>query len=120
MSYSQASLPPKMPQLHDAQARDLRQLRLASIFEGMTLLALLGIAVPLKHITGLPQAVSLAGPVHGFAFLAYLWVVMNVGSGANWKAGEFARVLAAAVVPFGFLSTLHFIRQRQNAATAAP
>lgn len=105
-----------MPQPSDAPVRTLRHLRLASIFEGMTLLALLGIAVPLKHIAGLPQAVSLAGPVHGFAFLAYLWVVMNVGSGANWKAGQFARLLAAAVVPFGFLSTLRFIRQQQNVA----
>ena len=95
--------------------RALRHLRFATIFEGLTLLGLLGIAVPLKHIVGLPQAVSFAGPVHGFAFLTYIWVVMNVGSSYNWKASELARVLGAAFVPFGFMATLRFIQKQQNA-----
>lgn len=98
--------------------RSLRNLQLASIFEGITLLALLGIAVPLKHLAGLPQAVSLAGPVHGLAFLAYLWVAMNVGAGCNWKGREFGRVMGAAFVPFGFISTLRFIRRQRTDGAA--
>lgn len=107
-----------MTKISPAPARSLGHLQLASIFEGVTLLALLGIAMPLKHLADLPQAVSLAGPVHGFAFLTYLWVAMNVGAGGNWKAADYARVLGAAFVPFGFISTLRFI-QRQAAAAAS-
>jgi uncharacterized protein YjeT (DUF2065 family) len=54
-----------------AHVRDLDHLRLASLFEGVTLLTLLAVAVPLKHVAGLLLAVSIAGPVHGLAFLVY-------------------------------------------------
>jgi integral membrane protein len=100
-------------------ARSLRHLRLASIFEGITLLTLLGIAVPLKHLAGMPQAVSVAGPVHGLAFLVYLWVSMNVGACSNWSGRETARVLGAAFLPFGFISTLRFIQRQESAGRAA-
>lgn len=100
-------------------ARSLRNLQLASVFEGVTLLVLLGVAVPLKHLAGLPQAVALMGPLHGLAFLLYLWVTMNVAAGCNWESRDLVRVFGAAFVPFGFISTLRFIRTKKTAAAAA-
>lgn len=47
----------------------LTRLRIAGLFEGTTLLFLLLIAVPLKHLAGYPEIVSAAGPVHGLAFV---------------------------------------------------
>lgn len=108
-----------MTQPAAAPSRSLRHLQLASIFEGVTLLTLLGVAVPLKHLAGLPQAVAVMGPVHGLAFLAYLWMTMNVAAGNNWKSSELTRVLGAAFVPFGFISTLRFIRKQQPVAGSA-
>ncbi|HEY0685444.1 MAG TPA: DUF3817 domain-containing protein [Steroidobacter sp.] len=101
-------------------ARSLRHLQLASIFEGGTLLALLAVAVPLKHLAGIPQVVSVAGPVHGLAFLVYLWVTMNVGASSNWSGREVARLLGAAFIPFGFISTLRFIQRRKATGQTAP
>lgn len=49
----------------------LRALRGASLAEGATLLVLLLVAVPLKRMADLPLAVSIAGPLHGAAFLVY-------------------------------------------------
>ena len=102
-----------MTTLSLARTRDLNRLRLAALFEGLTLLGLLGIAVPLKHLAGAPLAVSIAGPIHGLAFLAYLWLTINIAAGANWSARDVGRLLAAAFVPFGFVSTLRFIRRRR-------
>ena len=50
----------------------LRPLRVASFVEGATLIALVLVAVPLKRLAGMPEAVSLVGPIHGAAFLAYV------------------------------------------------
>ena len=55
----------------------LRTLRLASLGEGATLLLLVLIAVPLKRLAGMPEAVSVMGPIHGAAFLLYLAVVFK-------------------------------------------
>jgi integral membrane protein len=107
-----------MTTLSLAQTRDLDHLRLAALFEGLTLLGLLGIAVPLKHLAGMPLVVSIAGPIHGLAFLAYLWLTINIAAGANWSARDVSRLLAAAFVPFGFVATLRFIRKRRAGSTS--
>jgi integral membrane protein len=96
-----------------ARLHDLNHLRLAALCEGLTLLTLLAVAVPLKHLAGQPLAVSIAGPVHGLAFLVYLWLTINIAAGADWSARDVGRLLGAAFVPFGFISTLRFIRRRR-------
>ena len=59
------------------------------------------IAVPLKRLAGIDGAVTIMGPVHGAAFLVYLYAVVEA-----WGAGDLTgwlatRALAAAMVPFG-------------------
>jgi uncharacterized protein DUF3817 len=53
------------------ERNQLRRMRLVSLLEGSTLVALLLVAVPLKHIAGYPAATSIVGPIHGMAFLLY-------------------------------------------------
>lgn len=108
-----------MTQSDSPPTRPLRHLQLASLFEGLTLLGLLGVAVPLKHLADMPQAVSMMGPMHGVAFLIYLWVVINGAAGDDWKTNDVARLLGAAFIPFGFISTLRFVKRRQEIAAAA-
>lgn len=78
-----------------------RRLALASALEGTTLLLLLLVAVPLKHFAGLPVAVHMMGPAHGLAFAFYAWSVIEAAAALGWSGGEVARLLAAALVPFG-------------------
>ena len=54
----------------------LRPLRVASWAEGATLLLLMLVAVPLKRLAGMPEAVSVMGPIHGAAFVAYVLMVL--------------------------------------------
>jgi integral membrane protein len=62
---------------HATVAIEVRRLRYASLLEGTTLLLLLGIAVPLKHIFGWDMGVRVMGPIHGLAFVSYTWLVIN-------------------------------------------
>ncbi|RYF49924.1 MAG: DUF3817 domain-containing protein, partial [Cytophagaceae bacterium] len=45
------------------------RLRVIGFLEGVSLIALLGIAVPLKYAFGNPTLVKMIGPVHGVLFL---------------------------------------------------
>lgn len=91
----------------------IRALRIVSLIEGATLLALIGIAVPLKHLGGYPLATAVVGPVHGLAFLLYAWMVVNTVSGGGWTRGETARLLIAAFVPFGAFFVAGLLRRKE-------
>ncbi|WP_175168775.1 DUF3817 domain-containing protein [Achromobacter kerstersii] len=79
----------------------ITQLRLFCLAETATLLALLFVAVPLKHLAGYPFGVSVLGPIHGFVFLAFGWsVAQSIGEGTiHWRTG--GKLMLAACLPFG-------------------
>ncbi|AMO93105.1 integral membrane domain protein [Collimonas fungivorans] len=105
---------------HDLDSlKALRQLRMASIIEGASLLILLGIAVPLKHVAGIPAAVAVMGPLHGLTFIAYVWLAVNVISGAKWSKSDAVRILLGAVLPFGGFFNARFIRQHELALASS-
>lgn len=93
----------------------LRQLTIASLLEATTLLVLVFVAVPLKHIAGMPLATSIVGPVHGVAFLFYLWTVFDTVTEGGWTRGEIARLVATAFVPFGGFFNLSLLHRKQRA-----
>lgn len=79
----------------------LRVLRIASIIEGATLLALILIAVPLKRMADLPLAVSIVGPIHGAAFLIYTALVLQSLLSRFISVSEAARLMVVAFIPLG-------------------
>ena len=79
----------------------LRPLRLASWAEGATLLLLMLVAVPLKRLAGMPEAVSLMGPIHGAAFVAYVLMVLFYAWKGHLRAHAVPLLVMAASVPFG-------------------
>ena len=79
----------------------LRTLRLASLGEGATLLLLVLIAVPLKRLVGLPEAVSIMGPIHGAAFLLYVALVVKNLTDGRISSRDAGLLLVVAFVPFG-------------------
>jgi integral membrane protein len=84
-----------------AELAQLRQLELASLAEAATLAVLVFVAVPLKHLGGWDVGVRVLGPLHGFAFVAYLWNVWQVGVRIPWRGADLARLVVAACVPLG-------------------
>jgi integral membrane protein len=79
----------------------LRRLEFVSLVEGTTLLLLLVIAVPLKHLYGWSTGVRFMGPIHGLAFCTYIWFAVQTVTGGGWRIPEIARIMTCAFIPFG-------------------
>ena len=97
--------------LHSSVGR----LRLIGFLEGVCLLVLLGIAVPLKHLCGNPVLVRAMGPVHGLLFLLFVFNALSVGVQQQWNFKTTTwKVLLACLVPFGtFYIDRKMLRGRQ-------
>ncbi|MCG8397574.1 DUF3817 domain-containing protein [Bacillus atrophaeus] len=77
------------------------RLRTMGFIEGMSLLTLLFIAMPLKYWADLPLAVTIVGSVHGGLFVLYLLVLAYVTLSVKWSLKWSAAGFVAAFVPFG-------------------
>jgi integral membrane protein len=78
----------------------IRRLELVLMLEAATLIAPIAVAVPLKHLAGWPLPVQLMGPVHGLAFLFYIWTVLQTAAGGSWWSIEITRLVFVAFIPF--------------------
>ena len=85
----------------EAPSMTLRAFRAVAIAEGVSFLLLLGVAMPLKYLLGLPQAVQVLGLLHGMLFIAYLGFGPSVFIEARWPLARVPGFLLAAVLPFG-------------------
>lgn len=97
-----------------APQKCLTTLRTAALIEGLTLLILLFIAVPLKHAAGIPMAVSLMGPIHGIAFIGYMALLYRYHAQVKLDGGQQLRLVIAAFIPFGALYASHLYRQQAD------
>ncbi|MES2518649.1 MAG: DUF3817 domain-containing protein [Bacteroidota bacterium] len=78
------------------------RLRTLAFLEGVSLLILIFIAVPLKYIYGNPALVKVVGQIHGILFLLFVVNTLSVGVEQNWKFRTTTlKVLIACVIPFG-------------------
>ena len=89
-------------------------LKRAAIFEALTLLALFCVAMPLKHWAGVPSAVSIMGPIHGLAFMVFLWFVIRSWAEGliNWLGA--LRLFIGAFIPFGGFVNERWLRRRSE------
>lgn len=85
----------------DRRQRALGWVRLAGHVEGVTLLLLLLVGVPLKHLIGWPAGVRVLGPVHGVAFIAYLAAVIEAAAAGELRGRLLWQTTLCCIVPFG-------------------
>lgn len=78
------------------------RLRLLAFLEGVSLLILVFICVPVKYMLGDPVYVQAVGPVHGILFILFVINAFGVGTeyGWNFKTTTW-KVLLASFIPFG-------------------
>ncbi len=100
------------------------RLRLAAHAEGVSLLLLLGVGVPLKYLAGVPAATRVLGPLHGALFVLYLVLLAEVlagtdAAGAPWGARRGAAAVLAGLVPFGAFFLLDAALAPRRAAGGA-
>ena len=93
--------------------------RLVSLIEGLSLLTLLFVAMPLRSWAGMDEAVTLVGWVHGILFLLYGAVALVISHLQRWSIGYWLLVFLLGAVPFGFLLVDHQLRRAMRAEPAA-
>jgi integral membrane protein len=97
----------------------IRQLRIIGLLEGASFVLLLGIAMPLKYLAGMPRAVSVVGMAHGVLFILYVLAVFHAQHTMRWPMRRILTLLAASVLPLGtFVLDGRLRREQQAAATA--
>ncbi|MBX3208680.1 MAG: DUF3817 domain-containing protein [Labilithrix sp.] len=79
----------------------LRRLYLLAWLEGVSLLVLVGVAMPLKYVAAMPTPTRVVGLVHGLAFLAYVIVVADALGTRRLTIKDAALAVLAAVIPGG-------------------
>ncbi len=79
----------------------VKTFRIISILEAISFLVLLGIAMPLKYIWGMPQMVSVVGMLHGVLFMAYVYGAFGMKQQLGWSNKVLLIVLICSVLPFG-------------------
>jgi integral membrane protein len=92
------------------------RLRIIGYLEGISLLVLVFVAVPMKYYFGNPSLSKALGPIHGAIFLLFLLNTLSVGIEQNrqfrtttWK------ILAACFIPFGtFYIDNKFLKHLQD------
>jgi integral membrane protein len=99
-------------------SKPLSRLRFIGLLEGCTLLILVAIAVPLRHLAGLPIATKVMGPIHGFVFILYLVALIDCISGGAWTSREIARGAVACLIPFGTFLNDGLIKRKIEQAEA--
>ncbi|MEZ5018164.1 MAG: DUF3817 domain-containing protein [Flavipsychrobacter sp.] len=78
------------------------RLRVVALFEGISLLVLLFITVPMKYVWGNPIGSEVIGPIHGILFILYVLLTFSVAGDHSWKFFKTTwLVLLASFIPFG-------------------
>ncbi len=98
------------------KTRQVSLLELMSYAEATTLILLVCVAMPLKYLGDWQSGVRLLGPVHGFAFLVFVWSAIEAIS-ANpsvWTWLERLRLFLGAMLPFGGILNAPMIRRKSR------
>ena len=97
-------------QTYMALDKPLHNLKKVGIWEGISYLVLLFIAMPMKYFADIPEAVRIVGSLHGILFVLFILCIINAmrKSGLSFLKGVIAFI--ASLIPFGtfFLDKLIF------------
>lgn len=77
------------------------QLRIIAFLEGLSLVILLFVAMPLKYMADMPMMVRVVGMAHGLLFIAYVIYVILAKGEFKWTIGKTLLALVLSIIPFG-------------------
>jgi len=80
---------------------EVRNLRKIGNMEGISYLALLGIAMPLKYMADMPKAVTVVGSIHGLLFVLFCGALFLAWRKRRWDYDKVALAFLASIIPFG-------------------
>lgn len=81
---------------------NIGRLRFLGFLEGLSLILLMFIGVPLKRMYDMPEFVKIVGPIHGVLFLLFVAYTFIVAAQYKWKfTGITWQILLSCLLPFG-------------------
>ena len=87
--------------------------------EGVSYIALLGIAMPLKYFAGKPMAVTITGSIHGGLFVLFCWALLDAKLEHKWSVKKALKPFIASLLPFGPFVIDRGLKE-EDEATAEP
>lgn len=75
--------------------------KIIALLEGISLLALLFFAMPMKYLFGNPMFVKHIGMAHGLLFILYIALTILLKVEQKWNMKKFGIICLASIVPFG-------------------
>ncbi|RMD47040.1 MAG: DUF3817 domain-containing protein [Aquificota bacterium] len=94
----------------------LEKLRRIGIIEGISLIILIFIAVPIKYIMGKPLPVRIIGSIHGLLWLYLLYNLYEVYKRSLIEKETAIKIIIASVIPFGFFFIDKTVKRFENLA----
>jgi integral membrane protein len=88
--------------------------RIISLAEGISLLTLLFIAMPLKYFMGMPETVRIVGSIHGGLFILYVVGLVIIHFTQRWSFLFSLGALVASFIPFGTFVLDKQLRKKQT------
>ncbi len=79
----------------------IKSFKIISVLEALSFLILLGIAMPLKYMAGLPELVRIFGMAHGVLFILYILGAFLMKVKLNWSLQTLLIVIVCSALPFG-------------------
>nr|WP_265091029.1 DUF3817 domain-containing protein [Psychrobacter sp. Ps5] len=101
-----------MPTLTKGQNSALKNLTIMGYLEGTSFLLLLGIAMPLKYMLGIPEAVKYVGMAHGGLFIAYILMLLIATSKIKMPLWAMPAGVLGSFLPFGPFIFDHLLKKR--------
>ena len=81
--------------------KSLNRFRKVAIWEGISFILLVFVAMPIKYGLGMPQFVRVIGMAHGILFIAYVILLIQVAMEYDWSGKKSALGFIASLLPFG-------------------
>lgn len=77
----------------------IHHFRLTALAEAVSYLLLLGIAMPLKYLWGMPLAVKIIGSLHGLLFVVFCITLVRAWQMAGWPFARVVMLFIASLIP---------------------
>ncbi|MGK0248356.1 MAG: integral membrane protein [Oleispira sp.] len=89
----------------------LKTLTIMGYLEGTSFLLLLGIAMPLKYLMGIPEGVKYIGMAHGVLFIAYIVILMGAANKIKMPIWAMPAGVLGSFLPFGPFIFDHLLKK---------
>lgn len=100
--------------LSEEQNDSLKTLTMVGYLEGTSFLLLIGLAMPLKYMLGMADAVKFVGTAHGVLFIAYIVILMGTANKVKMPLWAMPLGVVGSFLPFGPFVFDHMLKKSLN------